>query len=488
MKTRYVLWIAWALAITRGWAAGPERPNIVFILADDLGYMDVGCYNPKTFYETPNIDALAQRGMRFTQGYAACAVCSPTRGSIMTGKYPPRFGITDFIPGAASGKLKSAPNADHLPLEEVTIAEALREGGYATFFAGKWHLGGGKFYPGAQGFPSDLSSGAEGKEGAQFFYPKSDLPVPDRKDDPKTTERIVNEAVKFIGEHRDKPFFAYLPFLAVHLPIGARADLVAKYRKKAQGAPADAFAPEHASQVLLVQNNPVYAAMLEQLDTAIGRVIAAVEKNGLTRKTIIVFMSDNGGLSSKKGAPTSNAPLRAGKGWPYEGGVREPMIVVAPGVTPAGSICDSPVISTDFYPTLLQLAGMELRPRQHLDGVSFLPLLKGEAARRTQPLFWHYPHYHGAGAPPHGAIRDGEWKLIEWFEDGALELYHLPQDPGEQHDLAAAQPDKVKAMHEKLIAWRKDVGALMPTPNPAFDPDKKSGSAAAKKGKRKQTQ
>ncbi len=471
MKRAAVILLALIVCLTRAGAA--EKPNIIFILADDLGQMDVGCFNPKTFYETPNIDALAKRGMKFTQAYAACCVCSPTRGSIMTGKYPPRFGITDFILGAASGKLKSAPNADHLPLEETTIAESLRDGGYRTFFAGKWHLGGGEFYPGAQGFPAGLTNG-EGKKGnVQFWYPKSELPAPDHRDDPKTTERIANEAVKFIEGHKGGPFFAYLPFLAVHTPIGARADLVEKYRRKAESAPADAFGQERDRKVRLVQNNPVYAAMLEQLDSAIGRVLAAVERNGLTQKTIVVFMSDNGGLATVNNPPTSNFPLRAGKGWPYEGGVREPLIVCAPGVTKPGTTCDTPVISTDFYPTLLQLAGMELKPQQHLDGVSFLPLLKGETMRRGKPLFWHYPHYHGAGCAPNGSVRDGDWKLIEWFEDGALELYNITRDLGEEHNVATENPDKVKELHAKLVAWRREVGAIMPTPNPDFSPGKK---------------
>ena len=451
------------------------KPNIVFILADDLGYMDIGAFNPKTFYETPNIDSLARRGMRFTQGYAACCVCSPTRGSIMTGKYPPRFGITDFIPGMRAEKLKSAPNALHLPLAEVTIAEALRDdGGYATFFAGKWHLGGGEFYPGAQGFPKELTNGDGAKGIQQFWYPKSDLPVPDHRDDPKTTECIVNEAVKFIGEHKDGPFFAYLPFLAVHTPLGARNELVAKYVKKKESAPPDAWGQERERKVRLVQNNAVYAAMLEQLDTGIGRVLTALEKNGLSEKTVVVFMSDNGGLSTSEGHPTSNLPLRAGKGWPYEGGVREPLIVCAPGIAKPGATCDSPVISTDFYPTLLQLAGLAPKPGQHRDGVSFVPLLKGENASRGQPLFWHYPHYGNQGGAPHGAIRDGDWKLIEWFEDGALELFNLAQDVSEKQNLAAQNPAKVKELHAKLLAWRKDVGALLPTPNPDYKPAKKT--------------
>lgn len=479
---RILALLAALLGAASAFAASPAaQPNILFILADDLGQMDIGAFNPKTFYETPNIDTLARRGMKFTQGYAACSVCSPTRGSIMTGKYPPRFGITNFIPGGRAGKLKPAPNAGQLPLEEVTIAESLRDAGYSTFFAGKWHLGGGEFYPGAQGFPKELDSGNGNKGNAQFWYPKSELAVPDHKDDPKTTERIVNAAVKFIGEHKDKPFYAYLPFLAVHTPIGARADLVAKWQEKAKRAPEDAWGQERASKVRLVQNNAVYAAMLEQFDAGVGRLLAALDKHGLTEKTIVVFMSDNGGLATAEGHPTSNLPLRAGKGWPYEGGVREPMIVVAPGVTKPGTTSDSPVISTDFYPTLLQLAGLPLKPAQHLDGVSFVPLLRGETMQRGKPLFWHYPHYANQGGAPNGVIRDGDWKLIEWYEDGALELYNIAGDISEKTNLAAQQPERVKELHAKLSAWRKEVGALMPTPNPEFDPNKKPAAKAPKK-------
>ncbi len=448
------------------WSA--EKPNIIFILADDLGRMDVGCYNPKTFYETPNIDSLARRGMRFTQGYAACCVCSPTRGSIMTGKYPPRFGITDYIPGMRNAKMMSAKNALHLPLEEVTVAEALRDGGYSTFFAGKWHLGGGEYSPNAQGFGPGLVASESGSD--QFWYPKSDLPTPSHKDDPKTTERIVDEAVKFIGAHKDRPFFAYLPFLAVHTPIGASPELVAKYEKKKTSAPADSWGQERDSKVRLVQNNAVYAAMLEQLDSGIGRVLDALKKNGLTEKTIVVFMSDNGGLSTAEGHPTSNLPLRGGKGWPYEGGIREPWIVCAPGITKPGSTCDTPVISTDYYPTLLELAGLPLKTEQHLDGVSIKPLLKGETMERGKPLFWHYPHYGNQGGSPHGVIRDGDWKLIEWFEDGSLELYNITQDMEEKNNLAAQQSEKTKELRAKLVAWRQEVNALMPATNPNYKP------------------
>ena len=468
-------------SLPAGRAAGPPRPNIVFILADDLGQMDIGAFNPKTFYETPNIDGLAKRGMKFPQGYAACCVCSPTRGSILTGKYPPRFGITNFIPGGRAGKLQPAPNAGQLPLAEVTIAEALRDAGYATFFAGKWHLGGAGFLPKDQGFTAEAGGDTGPKRAAKSPEAKNDAGANDPKSDPKRTDLITQEAVRFIEQNQGRPFFAYLPFNAPHVPIGARADLVAKWQEKAKQAPADAWGQERANQVRLVQNNAVYAAMLEQFDAGVGRVLAALEQHGLTEKTIVVFMSDNGGLATAEGHPTANLPLRAGKGWPYEGGVREPLIVVAPGVTKAGTTCDSPVISTDFYPTLLQLAGLPLQPAQHLDGVSFVPLLKGEAMARGKPLFWHYPHYANQGGAPNGVIRDGDWKLIEWYEDGALELYNLAQDLGEKTNLAAQQPERVKELHAKLVAWRKEVGALMPTPNPDFNADKPQKPKRARK-------
>jgi arylsulfatase A-like enzyme len=447
------------LTIT-GVDARATQPNIVFFLADDLGYMDVGANNPNSFYETPNIDRLARSGMRFTQGYAACCVCSPTRGSIMTGKYPPRFGITDYIGANRPGKLTPAPNANHLPLEEVTIAERLRDSGYATFFAGKWHLGNGQYSPNAQGF----GPGLEGKN--QFFYPPSTEPPPDPKDDPKTTDRIANEAVKFIAGHKNKPFFAYLPFLAVHIPIGARTELIEKYRNR-KSEP-DRWGRERTSKVRLVQNNPVYAGMLEQLDSAIGRVLDALQTNGIADRTIVVFTSDNGGLSTAEGHVTSNLPLRGGKGWPYEGGIREPWIIRAPGVTKAGTTCETPVITTDFYPTLLQLAGLALFPEQHKDGISLVPLLEGRKLERNAPLFWHYPHFGNQGGAPYGAIRDGDWKLIEWFEDGSLELYNVAHDPGEKQDLSREEPGKLRDLHAKMIAWRKEVNAVMPTPNPDF--------------------
>ncbi len=454
-------------------AAPPDKPNVIFFLADDLGYMDIGAFNPKTFYETPNIDSIAKNGMRFTDGYAACCVCSPTRSSIMTGKYPPRTGITDHSGGKRAGKLLPAPHTVDMALEEYTIAEAMRDAGYATFFAGKWHLGTGKFGPNAQGFDPGLIPLKGG-----FFPP--DNKGADPKIDPKATDLIADDAVKFIETHKDQPFFAYLPFNAVHIPIGARADLIEKYQKKKEAsAPGDAWGMESGCKLRLVQNDPVYAAMLEQMDSAVGRVLEAVEKNGLADRTIIVFMSDNGGLatpeggglSDRDGFVTSNLPLRAGKGWPYEGGVREPLIIDVPGMTKPGSTCDVPVTSTDFYPTILQLAGLPLNPGQHCDGTSLVPLLEGKPLARG-PIFWHYPHYSNQGGAPAGAIRDGDWKLVEWFEDGRLELFNLRDDIGEKNNLAAANPEKTNELHEKLVSWRKDVQAVMPKPNPDYDPAK----------------
>ncbi len=466
MKNSLLLGISTFLALTcppLQAADAPRKPNVIFFLADDLGYRDVGAFNPQTFYETPNIDALAAKGTRFTDGYAACSVCSPTRASIMTGKYPPRTGVTDHGGGKRAGKLLPASHVVDMALEEYTVAEAMRDAGYATFFVGKWHLGSKEYGPNAQGFPTDLVA----RKGS-YFPPDNTAPFDDQND-PKYTDRIAGEAVRFIGEHKDNPFFAFLSFNAVHVPIGARPELVEKYKKKQASAPPEAWGVEGANKVRLVQSDPVYAAMLEQMDSAIGRVMAAVEKNGIADRTIVIFMSDNGGLSTAEGHVTSNLPLRAGKGWPYEGGVREPLIIDVPGMTKPGSTCDTPVTSTDFYPTILQLAGLPLNSKQHCDGTSLVPLLKGEKLDRG-PLFWHYPHYSNQGGAPAGTIREGDWKLIEWFEDGRLELFNLREDIGEKNNVSAANPGKTKELHDKLMAWQKEVNAVMPLPNPDYDP------------------
>ena len=470
--------IAFAIVVAAG------QPNVVFILADDLGYMDIGANNPKTFYETPNIDALAKKGMRFTQGYAACPVCSPTRASILTGKYPPRTGITDYI-GASQPdqwnrptKLLPAPYQERLALDEITLAEAFKSQGYATFFGGKWHLGPTNYWPENQGFDINMGGIDRGGPygGKKYFSPYDNPRLPDGPPGEHLPARLATETVKFIEGHRDQPFLAYLSFYSVHTPLMAREDLERKYEAKAKALPTNspAWGQERERKVRLVQNHAVYAGMVEAMDQAVGKVLDALDRNGLAEHTIVVFMSDNGGLSTSEGHPTSNLPFRAGKGWLYEGGIREPWIIRAPGVTSPGSLCDTPVTSTDFYPTLLELAGLPLQRRQQTDGVSLVPLLKGGELARG-PLFWHYPHYGNQGGAPGGAVRDGDWKLIEWYEDGSLELFNLRDDPGEKNNLADANPEKVKALRARLAAWRTDVKAVMPSRNPAFPAAKPAG-------------
>jgi arylsulfatase A-like enzyme len=433
--------------------------NVILIVADDLGYMDIAANNPQTFYETPRIDSLAKSGVRFTNGYASCPVCSPTRASIMTGKYPQRTGITDWIGGARTGKLLPAPNNESLSLAEVTIAERLRDSGYATFFAGKWHLGTGDFSPNGHGFGPDLVGSG------QFYYPSSKLPPPDSDDDPKTTDRIADDAVKFIEDHRDRPFFAYLPFLAVHTPIKARKSLVEKYEAKKRSVPPDAWGRERERQVRLVQNQPPYGAMIEQMDRAIGRVLDALDRHRLADRTVVIFTSDNGGLSTSEGHPTSNVPLRAGKGWLYEGGVRIPWIIRAPGIS--ASVCDTLVIAMDLYPTILELTGLPPNREPNRDGQSLVSLMKG-GALAPRSLFWHYPHYGNQGGAPAGSVRDGDWKLIEWYEDGSRELFNLRDDLSETTNLVEKYPDRVRELVAQLTEWRKDVSAIMPTPNPNY--------------------
>jgi arylsulfatase A-like enzyme len=460
-------------------ADAPRRPNILFILADDFGYMDVGANNPKCFYDTPHLDRLAASGLRFTDGYAACPVCSPTRASIMTGRWPQRTGVTDYI-GAAQPdnwprptKLLPAPYQTRLDLAETTLAEALKTHGYATFFAGKWHLGPLGCWPEDQGFDVNMGGCDRGGPygGGKYFSPYGNPRLTDGPPGEHLCDRLATETVTFMAANRARPFLAYLSFYSVHTPLMARADLRAKYEAKAKTLPPTdpAWGQERERKVRLVQDHAVYAGMVEAMDQAIGKVLGALERLGLADNTVVIFTSDNGGLSTSEGHPTSNLPLRAGKGWLYEGGIREPMLVRAPSVTRAGSTCATPVSSPDWLPTILALAGLPPRPAQQVDGVSLVPLLRGEKLARG-PLFWHYPHYGNQGGAPGGAVRDGDWKLIEWYEDGALELFNLAEDLGERRNLAAQRPDKVKELHAMLVAWRAEVKAAMPTPNPKFRP------------------
>lgn len=457
---------------------GNQRPNFIFVLVDDMGWSDAVCYG-STFYETPNIDRLAGGGMRFTDAYAACPVCSPTRASIMAGKYPARLNITDWIPGRQAGganpneMLLSPEFRQELPLEEITLAESLQETGYKTFFAGKWHLGGDGFYPENQGFAANLGGWEKGYPQGGYFSPYENPKLNDGPEGEHLADRLTSEALSFLQNVGDEPFFLYLSFYSVHTPLQGKRELIARYEAKANrlspiGGPR--FIVEGRKEARQIQDHPVYAAMIHTLDANIGRLLEGLNRLGLSEDTVIFFMSDNGGLSTAEGSPTSNLPLRGGKGWLYEGGIREPLIVRWPSTIPKGSISSEPVISTDFYPTILEMASLSLKPSQHRDGLSLVPLLtQAGSSLGRDALFWHYPHYSNQGGTPGGAIRRGDFKLIQFYEDSHLELYNLRQDIGEQENLAEATPDLAEQLLAELESWRASVGAKMPTKNPGYE-------------------
>jgi len=461
-----------------------ERPNFVFFIIDDLGWTDTGAYG-STFYETPNIDRLAAAGARFTQFYSASPVCSPTRASIMTGKDPARLNITNWIGGEQVGMLLQAEYLRQLPLDEITLGEAFEQAGYATGYIGKWHLGAEGFLPPDQGFDFAFAVNHAGQPGSYFFpYENPNWPitnVPDLEDGEPgdyLTDQITDAALEFIAARRDTTFFLVLSHYAVHTPLQAKFELIAKYQSKAQSlaAPdAPAFLPEGANATTKQrQDHPVYAGMIESTDQSVGRVLALLDSLELADHTVVVFVSDNGGLSTLRRSrriPTAVLPLRAGKGWLYEGGVRVPLIVKWPGVIEGGRRVDQPAITMDLYPTLLEIAGLPLRPAQHQDGLSLVPLLRGSGSLDRRQLFFHFPHYHGSGNRPSGAARVGDFKLLEWFEDGKTELYDLSADIGESRDLAEQRPELAGELHEILVEWRRSVGARMPVPNPDWPPD-----------------
>ena len=464
-----------ALALPRALtAAGPKKKlNFVFFLVDDLGWADLGCTG-STFYETPNVDALAAAGMRFTDGYAACPVCSPTRASIMAGKYPARMDTTDWFGGRRAGKLLPAPYKNYLPLEEVTVAEALKTAGYRTFFAGKWHLGAQAYFPEKQGFDINKGGHQRGSPPGGYFSPFRNPKLTDGPKGQHLADRLGDESVAFLDSVKDQPFLLYLSFYSVHTPLQTKKELIEKYKAKAAKLPrsdSPEFLPEGMRKARQIQKHPVYSGMVQVMDENVGKVLGKLDKLGLAGNTAVIFMSDNGGLSTSEGSPTSNLPLRAGKGWLYEGGIREPMIIRWPGVTKPGSTCDVPVISTDFYPTMLEMASLPLRPKQHVDGVSLAGLLAGKPKTLDRKaIYWHYPHYGNQGGRPGSAVRAGDYKLIEFFEDKSVELYNLKDDIGEKNDLAAKMPEKVAELRRMLRAWRKEVDAKMMKPNPRWKP------------------
>ncbi len=452
----------------------PTRPNFVFFLVDDLGYMDIGANNPRTFYETPHVDRLASEGMRFTDGYAANPVCSPTRYSIMTGKYPSRVDATDWFTGRRSARFRPAPLNDRMPLQEITLAESLRGAGYRTAFLGKWHLGPTEeFWPEAQGFEINVGGHDRGSPPGGYFSPFRNPRLADREPGEHLTARLTDEALHVLDELREEPFLLYLAFYTVHTPLQAPEELVEKYRRKAEateGQPEfveeeQVWPTDRPRRTRSLQRHATYAAMVETMDTSVGRVLDRLQELGLSDNTVVCFMSDNGGLSTSEGSPTSNLPLRGGKGWLYEGGVREPFLIKWPGVTAAGSQCSTPVMSIDFYPTILEIAGV---PTEHpIDGVSLVPLLQGNGdAFAARPLFWHYPHYSNQGGFPGGGVRLGQFKLLERFEDGRVHLYDLHQDIGQQRDLAEQMPDKVSQLQTMLHDWYRTVDAKFLQPQP----------------------
>ena len=503
-------------------AMGAERlPNVVLFLVDDLGWRDVGCYG-SSFHETPHVDQMAREGVRFTQAYAACHVCSPTRASVMTGKSPARLRMTDWLPGRKDfpfQKLKNAAVRQALPAEETTLAEALKGHGYATAHVGKWHLGEEPSGPLQHGFDVQVPRWNKGWPRAGYQAPFQMEGLEGAPGD-YLTDRLTDEAVRFIETNAERPFFLYLSHFAVHDPIQGRADLVAKYQAKLRGLPPadgeafvlegnpdardplsrarldallkeDAFAghrvfPNRTVKIKQRQDNVQFAAMVESMDESLGRVRAKLRGLGLEDRTIVIFCSDNGGMSAANfGRPdrtipasqldtaysTSNLPLRGGKGWLYEGGIRVPLVVSWPGPGKRGAVCDVPVISTDLYPSILQMIGVPARPEQHADGVSFAPLLQGETELPREALYWHFPHYSNHGMQsPGGAIRSGDYKLIESFENNTVQLFNLRQDLGEQDDLAQAEPETTARLKRMLHRWRETVAAPMMERNPDHQP------------------
>jgi arylsulfatase A-like enzyme len=451
---------AGAFAASALLGADKQPWKIVFVLMDDLGWHDTGPYG-NALIDTPNLNRFASQSTRFTNAYAACPVCSPTRASILTGKYPARLHLTDWIPGRKQwpyARLLTPSFNQELPLNETTIAEAIRPLNYKTAAIGKWHLGGTGHLPTDQGFDLNIAGTAAGSP-PKYFGP---LDLPSMKLEPKEflTQRLTLEGSRFIRENSTQPFLLYQSHFTVHIPLQAPRDLIEKYKKRNTG-----------------DVDPVYCAMVETADTSVGQLLKAIDETDQAQNTIVVFFSDNGGVryQAKRPRPiTNNSPLRAGKGHLYEGGIREPLLIRWPGVTRRGSAIHEPVSSIDFFPTLCEAAGAKFGT---VDGVSLRPLLLGTRLAE-RPLFWHYPHYSDQGGKPSGAVRLGDWKLIEFYEDSRLELFHLADDPGEQRNLIRRERARAKRLYELLVDWRRSVNASMPELNPRYDPRQSSEGLA----------
>lgn len=453
--------------------------NVLFILVDDLGAKDLGVEG-STFYETPNIDALARKGFRFDRGYSASRVCSPSRASILTGKFVTGHGVTTWIGDKHGAEWRTrnrhdshdpADYAHSLGKQEVTLAEAFRAAGYATFFAGKWHLGGEGSGPEDHGFDINKGGWDAGSPKGGYFSPYNNPKLQDGPEGESLTIRLAEETAAFIDQQRSgKPFFAFLSFYAVHAPIQTTEELWKKYRDKAltQGGDGARFVFDRRYAVRQRQDHPVFAGLVETMDTAVGIVLKALERTGLDENTIVVFTSDNGGLSSGDGHGTSVLPLRGGKGRQFEGGIRVPYYVYVPGGAAQVYRTDVPVSGVDFYPTLLELTGVHIPGNHHVDGQTLVPLLEGGRIS-DRPLFWHFPHYGNQGGEPSSMIMEGQWKLIFYHEDQKVELYDVVEDPGELTEFSEVQRERAVAMQAKLENWLRSTNATYPTANPEFD-------------------
>ncbi len=475
------------LAVAGVASAESKRPNVLFIVADDLGWRDLGVEG-SAFYETPNIDRLARSGRRFARGYATCQVCSPSRASLMTGKYPVRSGITTYIGDRAgeawkrNTRLVPPQYTRALPAAELTVAEAFRDAGYATSYAGKWHLGGDGSTPEDHGF--DLNRGGRhwGTPPGGFFSPYRNSKLPDGPPGEWLPLRLGRETAEFIRQDRTQPFFACLAFYSVHAPIQTPEPVWRKYRDKAAATiptPDHRFQIDRTLPVRQVQDHPVYAGMVEGMDRAVGIVLQTLDELGLTDETIVCFTSDNGGVSAGDGKATSNLPLRGGKGRQWEGGLRVPFHIAWPGKIAAGLESNVPVTGADFFPTLLELAGIDPEPAPSFDGTSLAPLLLQGTPPPDRPLFWHYPHYGNQGGEPSSIIQAEGWKLIRYHEDNRVELYDLSSDPGESTDVARNHPERVADLQARLSGWLEATDARFGSPNPAFSENEAARQAAA---------
>ena len=457
-----------------------KQPNIVFILADDLGAYDLSFAGSK-YYETPNIDAIAKEGVVFTEGYASCQVCSPSRASILTGQFTARHGVTDWI-GAATGEAWAKnhntkvlpPEYEHaIPNNYTTLSEALKSKGYKTFFAGKWHLGDEPNNPENNGFDINKGGWEVGTPKGGYFAPWTNPKLEANHDGENLSARLANETASFISDYKDEPFFAFLSFYAVHGPIETTEEKWEKYRDKAdkQNIQESGFEMERILPIRTVQDNPIYAGLVESMDDAVGIVLNRLKELKLDKNTIIVFTSDNGGVASGDAFSTSNHPLRGGKGYQWEGGIKEPYIIKAPTINNTPNIIDYPVSGIDFYPTLLDIAGVEIPQNQIIDGVSLVPLLKGESLD-DRSLFWHYPHYGNQGGEPVSIIRKNDWKLIHYWEDKHSELYNLTEDLGETNKVNDANKDIIEKLETELFVFLEETNAKIPTQNPNYNEEK----------------